>query len=109
MAGTWSESGRSAAGAHKPSHVNAEGVIAGAGPAGCATALQLAQRGCAVALIAHPVGRGELGEMLVPRGARLVEALGLRLEHGTSHARAPGIICAWGEAEPAWHEVLDRL
>lgn len=87
--------------------MNTDVAIIGAGPAGCAAALNLAQLGCSVTLVGRPRARGEdLGEMLAPRGRALLRQSGFMLDMQTSHARVPGIISAWGGAEPQWHDFL---
>jgi flavin-dependent dehydrogenase len=82
-----------------------EVVVAGAGPAGCVTALLLARLGARVALVTDPDGataRPIVGEVL-PAAARPAFArLGLgEVLDDPVHRPSAGVISAWGPGEPA--------
>lgn len=68
-------------------------VIAGGGPAGCALAIALAQRGIRSTIVAKgDRSRSRPGEMLQPAARELVAELGLDL---SGHLRAYGVSSAW--------------
>jgi flavin-dependent dehydrogenase len=68
-------------------------VIAGAGPAGCATAIALARRGITSRVIDRGgSSRGRSGEMLQPAARRLLEQLNVDI---SAQPRALGVSSAW--------------
>jgi squalene monooxygenase len=80
-----------------------DAVVAGAGIAGCATAINLAQQGARVLLLEPNPGQPQrfAGEWLHPPGVRQLSALGVDF-HQLSHARGTGFAVYFeGYAEPA--------
>jgi flavin-dependent dehydrogenase len=77
-------------------------VVIGAGPAGSLTAMILARQGCRVALFdRRRSGSFSIGETLPPQASRLLADLGLLERFVTQgHRRSPGIVSAWGSADP---------
>jgi flavin-dependent dehydrogenase len=68
-------------------------VIAGAGPAGCATAIALAQRGISSRVVDRGgATRARSGEMLQPAARRLLEQLDVDV---SAQPRALGVSSAW--------------
>ena len=75
-------------------------VIAGAGPAGCACAIELARHGCDVLLLSNPADPVRAGEALPPVGNRLLRELGVWEQFRTGpHLPSFGNISAWGSDE----------
>ena len=85
-------------------------VVAGGGPAGSATALDLSRRGLSVALIEHSAYENfRVGETLPPEIRRLLMELGvwerfLDSEHVESH----GIRTAWEAPTARHHDFLSN-
>ncbi len=77
-------------------------VVIGAGPAGSLTAMILARQGCRVAVFDRKrLGSFSVGETLPPQAARLLADLGLLKRFvSQGHRRSPGIVSAWGSADP---------
>ena len=77
-------------------------VVIGAGPAGSLTAMLLARQGCRVALFDRKrSGSFSVGETLPPQTSQLLADLGLLESFVTQgHRRSPGIVSAWGSADP---------
>ena len=76
--------------------------MVGGGPAGCAAAIILAGGGAEVAVLERSAYDGiRTGETLPPEVRLRLERLGLwdRFQHD-GHAPSPGILAAWGRAEP---------
>jgi 2-polyprenyl-6-methoxyphenol hydroxylase-like FAD-dependent oxidoreductase len=70
-------------------------LIVGAGPGGAALALLLASRGIATTLIErqHDFEREFRGEVMMPSGLAVLDALGVDLEkHGIPHASPEAIV-----------------
>jgi flavin-dependent dehydrogenase len=86
-----------------------DAIVVGAGPAGSAAAITLAQAGWCVRLFGRAatdrVG-ARLGESLSPAGPRLLARLGLAdaLQHG--HLRCHGNAFAWGTDSLAWNDFI---
>src|SRR6202163_1719659 len=79
-----------------------DSIVIGAGPAGSLTAMILARRGCRVAMFdGKRSGRVPVGETVPRQASRLLADLGL-LDRFVSqgHRRSPGIVSAWGSADP---------
>ena len=80
----------------------------GGGPAGSATALTLARAGRTVAVVERTrYDNVRIGETLPPRASPLLATLGLptQLQHD-GHVSAPGIVTAWGNAEPRCNDFI---
>jgi flavin-dependent dehydrogenase len=77
-------------------------VVIGAGPAGSLTAMILARQGCRVAVFDRKrSGSFSVGETLPPQTSRLLADLGLFKRFvSQGHRRSPGIVSAWGSADP---------
>jgi flavin-dependent dehydrogenase len=77
-------------------------VVIGAGPAGSLTAMIEARQGCRVAMFERKcLARFSIGETLPPQTSRLLADLGLLECFVTQgHRRSPGIVSAWGSADP---------
>ena len=77
-------------------------VVLGAGPAGAVTALELARRGLAVALLGRrPAAGWSVGETLAGRARPLLEELGLWEEFTTlGHEPAYALRSVWGSEAP---------
>ena len=77
-------------------------VVIGAGPAGSLTAMILARQGCRVAMFDRKrSGSFSVGETLPPQTSRLLADLGLLKRFvSQGHRRSPGIVSAWGSADP---------
>ncbi|WP_158620293.1 MULTISPECIES: NAD(P)/FAD-dependent oxidoreductase [Corallococcus] len=87
--------------------LEADVVVVGAGPAGCASAIALARSGLRVAVFGRAQPGERIGESLSPGAMALLEHLGLRerfLADGPlpCHANAS----AWGSAALTWHDFL---
>jgi flavin-dependent dehydrogenase len=83
-------------------------VVIGAGPAGALTAMMLARQDCRVALFDRKrAGNLSVGETLPPQSSGLLAELGL-LEPFViqGHRRSPGIVSAWGSANPLAKDYL---
>src|ERR1700758_457003 len=77
-------------------------AVIGGGPAGCATAIALARRGLATALLERSrYDAPRVGETLPPESRVALAALDLlqRVENDT-HLRSSGIVSVWGEERP---------
>src|SRR4051794_39221405 len=83
-------------------------VVIGAGPAGSLTAMLLAREGGRVALFdGKPSAIFSIGETLPPQVSQLLADLGLFERFYTQgHRRSPGIVSAWGTAEPLTADYL---
>ena len=83
-------------------------VVVGGGPAGAATALDLARRGRSVALACRPDrGRPRLGETVPPGVLPHLARLGLwETFAAAGHAEAPGTVVSWGSARPHENDFL---
>lgn len=83
-------------------------LIAGAGPAGCATALALAQAGAAVLLLDRPLAQPfRIGESATPDVAGLLARL--RVEHKLDgHVPYHGNVSLWGGDVPQLDHFLFR-
>ena len=81
---------------------NADVLIAGAGPAGCAAARMLAALGHRVILVDRPPGtRRVLAESIPPSAQRILSALGMRNAVDAAGFQAwLGNTVWWGEADP---------
>jgi flavin-dependent dehydrogenase len=90
------------AGGPEPEKRRVHCVVLGGGPAGSATALALLRTGRTVAILERTRYEGaRIGETLPPESRRLFAALGiLPLFEREGHLPSPGIISAWGSAEP---------
>jgi flavin-dependent dehydrogenase len=77
-------------------------IVIGAGPAGSLTAMILARQGCRVAVFDRKrSGSFLVGETLPPQASRLLADLGLLKRFvSQGHRRSPGIVSAWGSADP---------
>lgn len=82
-------------------------AIAGGGPAGLATALQLARAGVSVAVLEPRTRHPRFGETLPPGCRPLLAQLGL-LETflGGKHARCEGTMSVWGSPEVHYTDYL---
>lgn len=76
-------------------------VIVGGGPAGCATAIVLAQKKFRVALIEKSnYDRARIGETLLPAARAPLEQLGLWEQFlASEHEPSPSTLSAWGDDE----------
>ncbi len=83
-------------------------LVVGGGPAGCATAIALARQGRQVLLVERSRCDGvRIGETLPPRARPLLAALGLPAKLlDETHLAAPGIVSAWGSAEPYCNDFI---
>lgn len=83
-------------------------AIVGGGPAGCAAAIALARLGRRVLLVERSrYDRVRIGETLPPRARPLLAALGLPAQlQDEGHLPAPGIVSAWGSAEPYCNDFI---
>lgn len=83
-------------------------IVAGAGPAGCATALALADAGARVLLLDRPLAQPfRIGESATPEVASLLGRLGAgRALEG--HAPYHGNVSLWGDATPRLDHFLFR-
>jgi flavin-dependent dehydrogenase len=87
---------------------NFDVAVIGGGPAGCAAAIRLARAACSVAILdkSRP-GAFCVGETLPPQAPGLIAELGLLSRfRAQNHRPAPGIVSAWGGAEPAVNDFL---
>lgn len=73
-------------------------AVVGAGPAGCAAAIQLSRQGAQVTLISD--GRHGVGEQLHPANRPLLQQLGLLPLSG--QLECVGVVCALSPSEPPW-------
>jgi flavin-dependent dehydrogenase len=75
-------------------------LVLGGGPAGCVTALELARRGCGVAVVDRPVrNRGAIGETLPPHSNGLFKRLKLTERFlALRPLAARGTLSVWGAA-----------
>jgi flavin-dependent dehydrogenase len=89
--------------------LEADAVVVGAGPAGCAAAIQLCQAGWRVVVIGRPpAGADRAGESLSPGAPALLERLGLRARFlGDGHLPCHANASAWGSPELTWHDFLN--
>lgn len=78
-----------------------DAAIIGGGPAGCATAIELARHGRSVWLVEREqYERVRIGETLPPRARPLLASLGLPINLAREgHMPVPGILSAWGSAD----------
>jgi flavin-dependent dehydrogenase len=83
-------------------------VVIGGGPAGCAAGIRLARAGCQVAIIDRArSGSLCVGETLPPQASQVLSELGLRDPFlAQKHRPSPGVVSAWGRAEPAVTDFL---
>jgi flavin-dependent dehydrogenase len=83
-------------------------VVVGGGPAGAATARDLARRGRSVVLVGRPDrGRPRLGETVPPIVVQHLARLGLwETFLAAEHAEAPGTVVRWGSARPYENDFL---
>lgn len=88
--------------------VEADAVVVGAGPAGCTTAIVLAEAGWRVIVFGRPPAAGDrAGESLSPGAPALLERLGLRRRFlGEGHLVCHANASAWGSPELTWHDFL---
>ncbi|MDQ3898275.1 MAG: NAD(P)/FAD-dependent oxidoreductase [Actinomycetota bacterium] len=82
--------------------LRADVAVVGRGPAGCAAAIVLAAAGADVVIVERSGDEGiRVGETLPPEVRVPLERLGVWDRFcGARHAASPGIVVAWGGAEP---------
>jgi 2-polyprenyl-6-methoxyphenol hydroxylase-like FAD-dependent oxidoreductase len=83
-------------------------VVIGGGPAGSAAALGLARAGASVAVLERSGYDGpRVGETLLPEARPVLQRLGVwEAFEADAHVPSPGIVSAWGSAEPAENDFL---
>lgn len=88
--------------------MDADAVIVGAGPAGCAAAIQLATAGWRVVVFGRAHAAGDrIGESLSPGAPALLERLGIRARFlGDGHLLCHANASAWGSPELVWHDFI---
>ncbi|WP_437575173.1 NAD(P)/FAD-dependent oxidoreductase [Sorangium sp. So ce887] len=87
--------------------IEADVVVIGAGPAGCASAIALAGAGLRVAVFGRAHAAERVGESLSPGAPALLDRLGVREGFlGDGHLPCHANASAWGSATMAWHDFL---
>jgi flavin-dependent dehydrogenase len=83
-------------------------IVLGGGPAGCVTAMLLARRGFAVAVVDRPASRPfAIGETLPPQASRLLAELDLTDRFRLlSSLPSSGIISVWGNDTPEVNDFI---
>lgn len=82
-------------------------VIVGAGPAGCAAAIVLAEAGARVVMLGRTPRAVNRGEDLSPAGPGLLNHLGLwERFQSDDHLPCPAQVSVWGDATPKWHDFI---
>jgi flavin-dependent dehydrogenase len=81
-------------------------VLLGAGPAGCATAIALADAGLSVAVVSRTARREPVGECLAPAAMPLLRTLGVDDLADDGHLPCHGTTSVWGSDTPQSHSFL---